>query len=457
MTDSPPSLHADGDFEFERLVWAPAMSRRARRRERKRAQRRRRIRHGAAALGALVLIGGALIATRSLMGSGSGPETRIGGRSVVRDRTTTPSGASSTNLERPSTTSTTAPAPRTVRMMFSGDIIPHAPLVARAKRDAAKAGDGRRFDFTAMLARVAPIITQADIAICHLETAVSPDDTKVSGYPTFTAPRELPEAIAGAGYDGCSVASNHAMDAGASGVGRTLDALDAAGLRHAGTARSAEERAAPTVYEANGARVAHLSYAYGLNGFKVPPDRPWLVNLIDPAQITADAKAARAAGADIVVVSLHCCVEYRHEPAPMQADLARVLLGSGDVDLVVGHHAHVVQPLARIDGRVVAYGLGNFLTNQSPACCPPDTQDGVILDVTFARDATTGRYGISTLDTHPTWVDHAAGWVVVPVEETLADPSTPPALRSQLETSLIGTRRQLAALGVETDSGAAGT
>ena len=445
------------------LVWAPAMSRRDRRAARKREQRRRRARQGVAALGALLVVCGGVVATTSLIRSSAddGPanDPTVAGTSVSRTSPTTPGrtplitpeiGSPASTIAPDATTPAGAGQARSVRIMFSGDMIPHSPIVARAGANGK--ATAKRYDFDPMLSSVRPIISSADIAICHLESPVSPDDSKVSGFPTFNAPIEFASAIAAAGYDGCSVASNHAMDAGRTGIGRTLDALDASGLKHAGTARSAAESASATVYAANGVKVAHLSYAYGLNGFTVPADRPWLVNIIDPDRILADAHAAKAGGADIVVVSIHCCVEYKHAPAPLQKELAEKLLASDDIDLIVGHHAHVIQPIAKVNGKPVSFGLGNFLTNQSSLCCVPESQDGMILDVTLTGTPGAGRFSVTDLKAHPTWVDRAGGYVVTPIARALADAATPAPKRAQLEASLVRTTRELQSLGVPVDT-----
>ena len=120
-----------------------------------------------------------------------------------------------------------------------------------------------------------------------------------------------------AGYDACSVASNHSMDQGAPGVAGTLAVLDRAGLRHAGMARSPRE-ARPRLLTVRGVRVALLSYTYGLNGFRLPRERPWLVNLLQPGRVLADARAARRAGSQFTVVFLHWGQEYRSAPTQAQ-------------------------------------------------------------------------------------------------------------------------------------------
>ena len=132
-------------------------------------------------------------------------------------------------------------------------------------------------------------------------------------------------------------------------------------------------------HEANGLRVAHLAYSYAIINqgeptTQAPPDAPWLHSSLWLARgargIRADARAARAQGADVVVASLHWGAEYVTAPTGQQRELARALLRSGDVDLILGTHVHVIQPCERIAGRYVFYGLGNSLSNQSPTTSP---------------------------------------------------------------------------------------
>lgn len=298
---------------------------------------------------------------------------------------------------------TTLPPPRSFTLVASGDLLPHSPLQDRARAYGAGA-----YDFSPMFADVAPTLTAADLALCHLETPISPDDTDLSGYPLFNAPRALAVAIAGAGYDGCSTASNHSLDQGRDGAIATLDALDAAGVRHAGTARTPQEATAPVLYDAGGVTVGHLSYAYGFNGLPLPADAPWTANAIDANRVLTDAAAVRAAGAEVVVVSLHWGAEYRTAPTAEQAALAPQLLASSDVDVLLGHHAHVVQPIQRIAGEVVVYGMGNFLSNQWPGSGrSAETQDGVMVRLTFTETApTSGRFTVTLVETMPTSVEH---------------------------------------------------
>ena len=150
------------------------------------------------------------------------------------------------------------PEPRSFTIAATGDLLIHSPIVRRAR-----SADG--WDFTPMFRQVAPILRAADLAVCHVETPMSPDNKNLSTFPLFSVPNHLADAIAYAGYDTCSLASNHSLDSGMRGVVGTLEALERVGVAHTGVARSPEQRATLNLLNVNGATVAHLSYTYGLN------------------------------------------------------------------------------------------------------------------------------------------------------------------------------------------------
>jgi poly-gamma-glutamate synthesis protein (capsule biosynthesis protein) len=300
----------------------------------------------------------------------------------------------------------TAPSvPASFTLVATGDVLVHqdGSLVAGAA-DAGRRS-GREYDFTDVLAPVAPIIRDADVAVCHLETPVAAPGGPFRGYPAFSVQPQIVAALADAGYDTCSTASNHSLDAGTDGVNRTLETLDANGIRHAGTYRSAADAEVPDLVDVHGITVAQVAATFGTNGVPVPAGKAWAVRVFDPARpdvspLLADAARARHAGADVVVASLHCCVEYVSDETAAQRAVARALLASPDVDLVLGHHAHVVQPFERIDGKWVAYGLGNHLAQHArPAHA--GTEDSVIARFTFTRGV-DGRFVVTRAEAVPT-------------------------------------------------------
>jgi poly-gamma-glutamate capsule biosynthesis protein CapA/YwtB (metallophosphatase superfamily) len=300
--------------------------------------------------------------------------------------------------------------PAAFTVLAAGDLLPHGPVVASADGGA---------DFAALLDGLDRWVSGADLALCHMEVPVAPPGTAPSGYPMFAAPVELVPALAEQGWDGCSTASNHSVDRGYDGVVATLDAFDDAGMGHVGTARSKAEKRAPQLFELERAgrtiTVAQLSATYGLNGLPMPSQAPWAVTLIDADRLVAQAERARRDGADLVLVSLHAGVEYTEDLTDQQVDVVAALAGSGAVDLVIGHHAHVPQRIEQVDGGPqgdgmwVAYGLGNLLSNQSADCCDARTSNGVLL----VADVTQERPGRPARVTDVTWtgttVDIGAG------------------------------------------------
>jgi poly-gamma-glutamate synthesis protein (capsule biosynthesis protein) len=266
-------------------------------------------------------------------------------------------------------------------LAFTGDILSHTAVFQRA---ALYGSVDKPYDYTPMFSQVQNLLSGADLAICHLETPISSDNSELSGYPIFNAPRELAQDLANVGYDGCSTASNHSMDKGVIGVFSTLNQLELAGLKWAGMARTPKEKEFPTYYVVNDIVIAHLSYTYGLNGFTLPEQFPYLVDEIDMLGILQEAREARSFGAEFIVVSLQWGNEYQSDPSPEQEELANGLLTDPDIDLIVGSHVHVVQPIGTINQKPVIYGLGNFLSNQSANCCPEETQNGVIAFVEIA-------------------------------------------------------------------------
>ncbi|WNE94547.1 CapA family protein [Streptomyces luomodiensis] len=280
-------------------------------------------------------------------------------------------------------------SPHDFTLVATGDLLVHASVIRQAQADAG--GDG--YDFQRMIKAAAPVVAQADLAICHMETVYGAAQGPFTGYPTFKTPPQLASAVKSLGYDSCSTASNHTLDAGPEGVVRTLKAMDKAGLKHAGSARSAAESSRPTMLQAGGAKVAQLAYAYGTNGIPVPKGKPWLVNLIDPARIIKDARAARRAGADVVVVSMHWGTEWQQAPDKLQLSLAKKLTASQDgdrrdIDLIIGTHAHVPQAYEKVNGTWVVYGMGDQIAGVMP---DKRGQMGSAARFTFTPPAAPGK------------------------------------------------------------------
>ncbi len=336
-----------------------------------------------------------------------------------------------------------APAPgarpaskRTLTVLGAGDVLIHPEVWQQAQRDAGAGG----FDFFPMFRPVSKTVAGADLALCHMETPLAAPGGPFAGYPAFSAPPQVLQGVKRAGFDGCSTASNHSIDKGEAGVVRTIEAFDAAGLGHTGTFRSAAEASTPKIYPVRGVKVAHLSYALGFNGLNRPAGKEWLANRIEPAKILAMAKRARQAGAEIVVLSMHWGTEYQHEPNADQRDVAKVLLASPDIDAILGHHAHVVQPIEKIGGKWVVYGMGNQLARHSQPI--DENREGIMARLTFTEEAPK-RWKVTTIEAIPTWVELAPDVRLVEPVRVLADPTTTAARRSTCEAVLDRIREHL--------------
>ncbi len=284
------------------------------------------------------------------------------------------------------------PAPQevTFTVIAGGDLLMHEPL-------SRSAWNGTEYDFVPLMEPVKPFLEGADLAICHFEVPVgAPGDPPV-GFPIFSAPYELAANVAEVGWDGCSTASNHAADQGWEGLVRTLDALDEVGLGHSGTARTEAEANQPQLYllekDGRSLTVAHIALANSLNGLPLRDDAPWATNIHDVDRALREAAQARNDGADLVIVSYHCCgVEYDSTVEPRQEANAQVIADSGLVDILIQHHAHVPKTMTVLpggptgEGMWVAYGTGNFISDMGTWCCPEVSTAGLLVSFDVVLD-----------------------------------------------------------------------
>ena len=258
----------------------------------------------------------------------------------------------------------------------------------------AAAGAGVRIDHVPLIAPIAPMIASASLAICHMEIPITrPGEPygylgrAATGTSLIGAPYEAAGDLRRIGFDRCSTASNHAWDLGRDGVASTIEALSAAGISHVGTARSASEAVSP-VFEVDGVRVAHLSFARNSNtGY---PGESWWFNRARSADdIVAGVAASRAAGAEVVLVSLHVFVEMQRAPSADDRSIVEQVVARSDVDLVLVHGPHVVQPLEWVEGVPVFWSLGNFVsamgTPSRGRYADPRTLDGLLAAVRFTE------------------------------------------------------------------------
>ena len=126
----------------------------------------------------------------------------------------------------------------------------------------------------------------------------------------------------------------------------------------------------------------------------------------DARNLIAQARAARRAGADIVIVKYHGGSEYVAMPNAQQVALARALTASPYVDLVVGEHAHVVQPITKVNGKWVVYGMGNAIAQNETS--RPRAYEGIAVSFTFRESGhgATRRFVVDHAEYVPTYWNH---------------------------------------------------
>jgi poly-gamma-glutamate synthesis protein (capsule biosynthesis protein) len=218
------------------------------------------------------------------------------------------------------------------------------------------------YDYKPCFQYLRPYLQEADLVIGNLEVTLAGPPYK--GYPAFSSPDELADALRWAGFDILVNANNHALDRGQKGLERTIEQLDQRDLVQTGTFAHPERRKYhyPLVVEKNGIRIAFLNYTYGTNGLKDIP--PAIVNRIDKTQIQGDLEKAATAEPDFILVTIHWGSEYQLNENSQQRDLANFIFRHG-ADCIIGSHPHVVQPIrGEGAGNLVVYSMGNLISNQ---------------------------------------------------------------------------------------------
>lgn len=322
---------------------------------------------------------------------------------------------------------------QSLKLVFIGDIMQHGDQI----RSAFDPPSGL-FDYEPCFRYIRPILEQADVAIGNLELTLN-DKNFYSGYPRFRSPDALAGFLKQAGFDVLVTSNNHSNDNDRYGLVHTLDILDSLGMAHTGTFRDTAEweNTYPLILEkSNGNttfRLALLNYTYATNG--IPTQKPSVVNEIDEAQILKDIEKAKKSNPDMIIALMHWGGEYMLNEAKSQRDLAKLLWKNG-VDMVIGSHPHVIQPIKTntlynadsTDFRAVvaAYSLGNFISNQFQ----PNTDIGLMFEIEIVKNTKSGKTSIGKHQYIPTWryIHHfnkkpVADWVhtLIPVSAFLSD------------------------------------
>ena len=250
--------------------------------------------------------------------------------------------------------------------------------------DKAKTAVQQQVNATFISSLTEAIMKSADIAVVNFEVPLGGEP--YSGYPAFSAPEDFALALQKAGFDFFLLANNHCLDRRTRGFVRTIQALDSLGIRHTGTFLDCDHRhrTYPMLLRKKDFRIIMLNYTYGTNGLKV--DIPRIINYIDKEIMKGDIAEAKLFNPEFIIANMHWGLEYERIPSREQRELADWLLRQG-VDLVIGSHPHVVQPMELRRGkegvtdRLVVYSLGNFISNMSRE----HTDGGVMVKVVLGR------------------------------------------------------------------------
>jgi poly-gamma-glutamate capsule biosynthesis protein CapA/YwtB (metallophosphatase superfamily) len=291
-----------------------------------------------------------------------------------------------------------------VDLIMVGDMLLHDPV-----NESGRYPDGT-YNYDHLFTNVKDIIMDKDIAMVNQEVILGGLELGLSGYPTFNGAFEVADSIANTGFNVILHATNHTLDKGKTGGLNCMNYWKSnyPDIAIVGINESQEARDNIYVYEKEDLKIAILNYTYGTNGVKLPSDMPYIVNLLDKEDIERDVKKAIEI-ADFVIVAPHWGIEYKHYPSQDQIELAEFMADLG-VDLVIGTHPHVVQPVEWVESEngnkmLIYYSIGNFINStSSKGDGVTNRMIGAMAEVTIEKhereEAFISQYGAIPLISH---------------------------------------------------------
>lgn len=248
--------------------------------------------------------------------------------------------------------------PKKLSLVMVGDALLHSSVYKDAYNDG-------RYDFSSQLELIKPIISNYDLAFYNQETVLGGTEIGLSDYPMFNSPKEFGDNMIDLGFNVVNLATNHTIDRGEKAIQSSCEYWNSKkdNVLFAGSYCSKEEAEEIKIKEKNGIKYTLLSYTYGTNGLAIPEGKDYLVNLYSDEKAKKDIEKVRDK-VDLLLVSMHWGVEYRTEPTDEQKREAEYLSSLG-VDIIIGTHPHIIEPVTFIDDTLVIYSLGNFISAQS--------------------------------------------------------------------------------------------
>ena len=242
-------------------------------------------------------------------------------------------------------------------LIMVGDALIHSNVYLDAKQ-----ADGT-YDFKPMLELTKPITSKYDLAYYNQETILGGVELGLSSYPRFNSPIEVGEAFLDSGFNLVSLATNHTMDKGEQGVLKSLEYWNSkSNVVTAGQYSSFEDRNEERIYEKNGIKYAFFSYTTWTNGLETPVGKEYLNNVYSNEQARSDIEKIKDK-VDVIIVAMHWGTEYSLGVSDKQIEIANYLSSLG-VDIIIGSHPHVVEPIEYIGKTLVIYSLGNYISDQ---------------------------------------------------------------------------------------------
>ena len=254
-------------------------------------------------------------------------------------------------------------------MVMVGDALIHRSIYEDAY-------NGSSYDFTKMMSKIKPITSKYDVAYYNQETILGGTEIGLSTYPRFNSPYEVGDAFIDAGFNMVSLANNHSLDRGKTAIENSVKYWNKhSDVLTAGSYLSELERIEDRIFVKNNISYTMLSYTTDTNGIRIPNGENYLVNVYDAEKVKEDIERVRDK-VDFLIVAMHWGVDYTNTPVESQKTIAKYLAGLG-VDLIIGCHPHVIEPVEYIDNTMVAYSLGNFISSQNG----PNNLTGLMLSL----------------------------------------------------------------------------
>ena len=328
----------------------------------------------------------------------------IVGISYIKNKDTKQTDKKTTKTEK--TNKTVNEVNKSMSLVSVGDVLIHEAVYKDALNK-----DGT-YNFDKMFTSIGPLLKQYDLKYCNQESIIGGKSLGVSGYPNFNSPEEIGDSITKLGFNLIGLANNHAYDKGEKAILSSNDYWSKKDVITSGTYSNSSDRDNIPVHEKNGIKYVFLAYTTGINGNRLPDGKDYLINVYDENKVKEDINKIKDK-VDVIMVAMHWGDEYTNEPTNSQKEIANYLASLG-VNLIIGTHPHVVQPIEYINDTLVVYSLGNFISNQLVIGVNPAI--GLMLGIDIYLDNGV-KFKIKEKELLYSYSDNSTNFKVIPFSE----------------------------------------